>query len=57
VLCRKTLGAFIRWPLRPCTPPSSRSEGLAYIAELLKNPEAFRAFLQITQYYTQICQW
>ena len=56
VLCRKTLGSFIQWPLRPSTPPSSRSEGLAYLAELLTNPEAFRAFLQITQYYTKVCQ-
>ena len=56
VLCRKTLGSFIQWPLRPPTPPSSRSEGLAYLAELLTNPEAFRAFLQITQYYTKVCQ-
>ena len=57
VLCRKTIGAFGRWPLRPPIPPSSRSEGLAYIAELIRNPEAFEAFLQITQYHTRICLW
>jgi hypothetical protein len=56
VLCRKTRGAFFRWPLQPLTPPSSQSEGLAYIAELIRIPEAFEAFLQITQYYTKICQ-
>jgi hypothetical protein len=52
-LCHKTLGSFIQWPIRPSTPPSSRSKGLAYLAELLTNLDAFRAFLQITQYYTK----
>jgi ribonuclease HI len=54
-LCRKTLGAFGRWPLRPPTPPSSQADGLAYTAALIGDPEAFEAFIQLTQYYTKIC--
>ena len=54
-LCRKTLGAFGRWPLRPSIPPSSRSDGLAYTAVLIRDPEAFEAFTQLTQYYTKVC--
>jgi len=57
VLCRKTLGAFSRWPLRPPIPPSSRDEGLAYTAELISDPEAFAAFTQLTQYYATVCPW
>ena len=48
----------------PSSPPQQQSPTMArdlnddaYIAELLKNPEAFRAFLQITQYYNKVCQW
>jgi hypothetical protein len=55
-LCRKTQGAFDLWPLRPPIPPSSRSDGLAYTAVLIKDPEAFKAFIQLTQYYTMICK-
>jgi ribonuclease HI len=54
-LCRKTLGAFGRWPLRPSISPSSRSDGLAYTAVLIGDPEAFEAFTQLTQYYTRVC--
>jgi hypothetical protein len=54
VLCRKTQGAFRRWPLRPPTPPSSQSDGLAYTAVLIKDPEAFEAFISLTQYYTKV---
>ena len=54
-LCRKTLGAFGRWPLRPPAPPSSRADGLAYTAALLGDPEAFETFTQLTQYYTKVC--
>jgi hypothetical protein len=54
-LCRKTLGAFGRWPLRPPVPPSSRNDGLAYTAALIGDPEAFEAFIQLTQYYTKVC--
>ena len=54
-LCRKTLGAFGRWPLRPPIPPSSRSDGLAYTALLIRVPEAFEAFTQLTQYYAKVC--
>jgi hypothetical protein len=54
-LCRKTLGAFGQWPLRPPLPPSSRSDGLAYTASLIGDPEAFKAFTQLTQYYTKVC--
>jgi hypothetical protein len=56
-LCRKTLGVFGRWPLRPPMPPSSWSDGLAYTAALIRDLEAFEAFLQLTQYYTQVCKW
>ena len=55
VLCRKVLGAYGRWPLRPPIPPSTRKEGLAYVAVLLKDPEAFEAFIQLTKYYTEVC--
>ena len=55
VLCRKTLGTYSRWPLKPYTPPSSRDEGLAYTAALIEDAEAFEAFLHITKYYTEIC--
>jgi ribonuclease HI len=54
-LCRKTQGAFSRWPLRPPIPPSSRADGIAYTAVLIRDPEAFEAFTQLTQYYTKIC--
>ncbi|KAF9728649.1 hypothetical protein PMIN01_13477 [Paraphaeosphaeria minitans] len=54
-LCRKTLGAFGRWPLRPPALPSSRADGLAYTAALIGDPEAFEAFTQLTQYYTKVC--
>jgi ribonuclease HI len=55
-LCRKTQGAFGLWPLRPPIPPSSRSDGLAYTAMLIKDPEAFKAFISLTQYYTKVCK-
>jgi ribonuclease HI len=54
-LCRKTLGSFSRWPLRPPTPPSGRADGLAYTAVLIGDPEAFEVFIQLTQYYTKVC--
>jgi ribonuclease HI len=54
-LCRKTLGTFSQWPLRPPIPPSSQAEGLAYTAALTREPEAFEAFVKLTQYYTKIC--
>ncbi|KAF9732832.1 reverse transcriptase domain protein [Paraphaeosphaeria minitans] len=56
-LCRKTLGAFGRRPLRPPTPPSSRDDSLAYTdtAVLMGDPEAFETFTQLTQYYTKVC--
>jgi ribonuclease HI len=44
-LCRKTLGVFRRWPLRPPIPPSSWSNGLTYTAALIEDPEAFEAFI------------
>ena len=53
-LCRKTLGAFNRWPLRPPIPPSNRADGLAYTAVPIRDPEAFEAFTQLTQYYTKV---
>ena len=53
--CRKTLGAFSRWPLRPPIPPSSQAEGLAYTAVLVGDPGAFKAFIRLTKYYTRIC--
>jgi hypothetical protein len=31
--------------------------GLAYTAALIRDPEAFEAFLQLTQYYTKVCKW
>jgi ribonuclease HI len=55
VLCRKTQGSFSQWPLRPPAPPSSRRDGQAYTAVLVKDPEAFEAFVQLTQYYTKVC--
>jgi ribonuclease HI len=55
VLCRKTLAAFNRWPLRPPLPPSSRADGLAYAAVLTREPDAFEAFIQLTQFYSKIC--
>ena len=54
-LCRKTLGTFGRWPLRPPMPPSSQADGLAYTAALVGDPEAFEAFVKLTQYYAKIC--
>ncbi|KAF2031984.1 hypothetical protein EK21DRAFT_99304 [Setomelanomma holmii] len=48
-----TLGAFSRWPLRPSIPPASRADGLAYTAALIGDPEAFGAFIQLTQHYTK----
>jgi hypothetical protein len=38
-------------------PLSSWSDGLAYTAALIRDPEAFEAFLQLTQYYTKVCKW
>jgi hypothetical protein len=51
------LKAFAATGLSPPnpTPPSSRSDGLAYTATLIKDPEAFEAFTQLTQYYTKVC--
>ncbi len=54
-LCRKTIGTFNRWPLRPVSPPASQAEGLAYTATLVGDPDAFAAFIKLTQYYTKIC--
>jgi hypothetical protein len=54
-LCRKSLGTFSRWPLRPTLPPPSRVEGLAYIATLVGDAEAFEAFTKLTRYYIKIC--
>ena len=55
VLCRKTQGTFSRWPLRPPIPPSSQADSLAYTATLVRDSEAFEAFVRLTQYYTKIC--
>lgn len=54
-LCRKTLGSFSRWPLRPPIPPFSQADGIAYTAALTREPEAFEAFIRLTQYYIRIC--
>ena len=55
VLCRKTQGTFSRWPLRPPIPPSGQADSLAYTATLVRDSEAFEAFVRLTQYYTKIC--
>jgi hypothetical protein len=53
-LCRRTLEAFSRWPIRPLIPPSSRADGLAYTAALIRDPRVFEAFVQLTQYYKKV---
>ena len=55
VHCRKAASFFYSWPKRPHWPPSSRKEGLDYLKALLSDPLSFAAFLQVTEFYSQIC--
>ena len=52
VHCRYTTRLFAQWPNRPFWPPTDRKEGLAYLKQLMRDPQRFADFLQITEFYT-----
>jgi hypothetical protein len=58
VMCRKVLGCFDRWPWpgeRPRVRPESRDEKMRYLHELMENPAAFKEYLEVTKYLSEIC--
>jgi len=58
VMCRKVLGCFDRWPWpgeRPRVRPESREEKMRYLHELMESPEAFKEYLEVTKYLSEIC--
>jgi hypothetical protein len=55
VCCRKAKTAFFHWPDRPPTPPTNRSEGIAYLSGLLDKPTEFAKLLGVTEFYSKIC--
>ena len=40
---------------QPTSPQSGQADSLAYTATLVRDSEAFEAFVRLTQYYTKIC--
>lgn len=55
VHCSRTQRLFAQWPARPRWPPCDRKEGLEYLDQLLKSPDDFAAFLELTEFYSKIC--
>lgn len=55
VHCRRVFRFFYNWPLRPKRPPRDSKEGYDYIQKLLKKPQKFADFLQLTSFYDKVC--
>ncbi|KAI2475408.1 hypothetical protein Ptr902_13176 [Pyrenophora tritici-repentis] len=45
---KSTTTHFKKWPLRPIVPPRTRQEGLAYLAQLIDQPQEFETFVKVT---------
>ncbi|KAF7572879.1 hypothetical protein PtrM4_077840 [Pyrenophora tritici-repentis] len=48
VFCKRATTHFKKWPLRPIVPPRTRQEGLAYLAQLIDQPQEFETFVKVT---------
>ncbi|KAI1667243.1 hypothetical protein L13192_07952 [Pyrenophora tritici-repentis] len=46
VFCKRATTHFKKWPLRPIVPPRTRQEGLAYLAQLIDQPQEFETFVK-----------
>jgi ribonuclease HI len=55
VWCRKAKTRFLQWPRRPKTMPCTRQEHNDYLRILLREPEQFLAFAEVTGFYKDIC--
>ncbi|EKV17723.1 putative RNA-directed DNA polymerase from transposon X-element [Penicillium digitatum PHI26] len=52
-LCHKTQRSFRHWPKRPPTPPTDRTEAVAYLRSL--DPKQFVELLELTSFYSRVC--
>ena len=55
VFCRKSVRKFRYWPNRPNHPPMSKLDGIEYLSPLLVHPTNFKAILEVTKFYSEIC--
>lgn len=55
VFCKRIFRYLYNWPLKPRRPPRSKEESLFYLQQLMKEPQRFLDFTQLTSFYTKVC--
>lgn len=55
VHCKKVFRYLYNWPLKPKRPPRTEFEGWDYIRRLIKEPQKFSDFVQLTSFYAKVC--
>lgn len=53
VRCKYARITFAKWPDPPPWPPREDSEQMQYLQVLLDDPEKFKRFVEVTEYYTK----
>lgn len=55
VHCKKVLRFLYNWPLKPKRPFQTPLEGHDYLLRLIKEPQKFSDFLEVTSFYKKVC--
>lgn len=55
VHCKKVFRYLYNWPLKPKRPPRNEAEGRYYIRQLMKEPQKFLEYVQLTSFYAKVC--